>query len=639
MRFTLVVCAALLLPLRAQQTLAVPASIEQQGVPAIPAEFAEDLARYDNARPAVFQGWHPTQREILISTRFGETTQLHRVTEPGGARRQVTFFSERVDSGSFGQIDGSFVVALRDTAGTERYQIHRVGLSDGRAVRLTDGKSRNSAIVWSPDGRSIAFASTKGNGRDTGIYVMDPKDPSTEKLAYQADSPGWEPVGWSPDSRRLLVRRDVSINETQLHLVTIQTGAAQAIAGVGEKVRYESAVFAADGRGLFVSTDKTSEFCRLGLIDLASKKLQPFRRDLEWDVSSLRLSSNGRYLAFVVNEDGADRLMVIDTLTYRTIYRSEFQPGIIRGLEWRKNTTELGFSLSHARSPGDVYSVNAENGNLYRWTYSETGGVDPDTFVRPQLIRWKSFDGRTISGLLYLPAGRTGPRPVVIDIHGGPEGQAKAGYRNRGNYWLNELGVALILPNVRGSDGYGKTFLQLDNGFKREDSVKDIGALLDWIATQPHLDSKRVMVTGGSYGGYMTLASMVHYNDRIRCAIDVVGISNFASFLKNTEEYRRDLRRAEYGDDRDPKMRDHLETISPLNHAAKFTKPIFIVQGKNDPRVPASESEQMAAAIRKQGGTVWYVVGLDEGHGFRKKRNIDYQSAATALFMKQFLLE
>jgi dipeptidyl aminopeptidase/acylaminoacyl peptidase len=312
---------------------------------------------------------------------------------------------------------------------------------------------------------------------------------------------------------------------------------------------------------------------------------------------------------------------------------------VIGGLRWHPNGRELGFTLSSARSPADVYSIEIETGKLERWTFSETGGLNPESFSEPELIRWKSFDGRMISGFLYQPPARFArPRPVMIKIHGGPEAQYRPGFLGADNYFLNELGVAIIQPNVRGSAGYGKTFLALDNGMKREDAVKDIGALLDWIGTRPDLDKERVMVTGGSYGGYMTLAVMTHYNDRVRCALEVVGISNFVTFLERTEAYRRDLRRAEYGDERDPQMREFLLRISPLTNAHKIRKPMFIVQGKNDPRVPASESEQMVAAIRDNGVPVWYLLAEDEGHGFAKKKNRDVQLAATVLFVEQHLL-
>jgi Dipeptidyl aminopeptidases/acylaminoacyl-peptidases len=198
--------------------------------------------------------------------------------------------------------------------------------------------------------------------------------------------------------------------------------------------------------------------------------------------------------------------------------------------------------------------------------------------------------------------------------------------------------VALLFPNVRGSSGYGKTFLKLDNGYLREDSVKDIGALLDWIATQPALDADRILVTGASYGGYMSLAVATKYSDRIRAAINIVGISNFVSFLERTEGYRRDLRRVEYGDERDPKMREFLLKISPLNNAEMIKKPLFVVHGKNDPRVPLNEAEQIVATVRKNNTPVWYLMAKDEGHGFAKKGNADFQFYATVMFVKEFLL-
>jgi dipeptidyl aminopeptidase/acylaminoacyl peptidase len=203
---------------------------------------------------------------------------------------------------------------------------------------------------------------------------------------------------------------------------------------------------------------------------------------------------------------------------------------------------------------------------------------------------------------------------------------------------LNELGVAVLLPNVRGSSGFGKTYLALDNGERREDSVRDIGALLDWIEVQPELDENRVAVFGGSYGGYMVLASAVHYSDRLSAAVDVVGISNFVSFLENTQDYRRDLRRQEYGDERDPQMRAHLERISPLNNVEKIRVPLLVVQGQNDPRVPVSESEQMVEALRARGQPVWYMNALNEGHGYRKKQNRDLYQQAVVMFFRRHLL-
>jgi dipeptidyl aminopeptidase/acylaminoacyl peptidase len=330
----------------------------------------------------------------------------------------------------------------------------------------------------------------------------------------------------------------------------------------------------------------------------------------------------------------------MDTATRKYRSLAQLPAGLIGGGSWHKDGRHVAFGCSSARSSSDVHVLDVVSGTVTRWTESELGGIAAAELNDAGLIRWKSFDGLEISGFLFKPAARfTGRRPVIIDIHGGPEGQSLPNYQGSKNYYLNELGVSLIYPNVRGSSGFGKTYVALDNGFKREDSVKDIGALLDWIARQPGLDASRVMITGGSYGGYMTLACAFHYNDRIRCSLDVVGISNFVTFLQNTESYRRDLRRVEYGDERDPAMREHLLKISPTTHAAKITKPIFVVQGANDPRVPRTEAVQMVETMRKNGNTVWYLEAKDEGHGFRKKSNADFQFYATVLFIRQHLLE
>jgi dipeptidyl aminopeptidase/acylaminoacyl peptidase len=302
--------------------------------------------------------------------------------------------------------------------------------------------------------------------------------------------------------------------------------------------------------------------------------------------------------------------------------------------------------VSWAHSPSDVYSYDAESRKMERWTASEVGGLNPEAFVVPELVRYPTFDEvapgkrRTIPAFVYRPAADRfkGRRPVFIDIHGGPEAQAQPNFLGSLNYLVNEMGVALLVPNVRGSSGYGKSYLRLDDWKKREDSVKDIGALLDWIKTQPDLDASRVMVNGGSYGGYMVLATLVHYGDRIRCAYDTVGISNFVTFLQNTSEYRRDQRRVEYGDERIADMRTFLETISPARHSDKINRPLLVAQGANDPRVPLSESDQIVAAVEKNGAPVWYVVGKDEGHGFQKKVNTDYMRAVLVEFMRQHLL-
>ncbi len=629
-------------PLLAAGEIVPAENLVVDGIPKMPASLTEQVARYTEFRAASLAGWHPTRRAALITTRFGDTPQVHLVQFPGGDRRQLTFYPDRVQSASFPpKPTGDFFVFTKDTGGNEFSQNYRYDLATGNVTLLTDGKSRNSSGTWSTGGDRIAYASTRRNGKDTDLYLVNPLDPKSDRLLAQVEGGGWSVLDWSPDDRQLLVSEYVSANESYLWLFDSTNATRTLITpkGGSEKVTYDNAQFSKDGRGLYVATDRGSEFQQLTYVDLATKTHTVLTGSIPWDVESFDLSSDGRTLAFVTNEDGVSKLHLLDTATRKEKSVPKLPVGVIGGLEWRENSSDLGFSLVSARSTSDVYSLDAQTGKLDRWTASETGGLNTAALQEPKLVRWKSFDNRSISGFLYEPARKfTGKRPVIINIHGGPEAQYRPGFLGRSNYYLDELGVAILYPNVRGSSGYGKTFLALDNGVKREDSVKDIGALLDWIATQPNLDSTRVMVTGGSYGGYMTLAVATNYNDRIRCSLDVVGISNFVTFLERTESYRRDLRRVEYGDERDPKMREFLLSISPANRAKQISKPLFVVQGQNDPRVPLKESEQMVATVKQNGSPVWYLMAKDEGHGFAKKKNVDYQFYSTVTFIQQYLL-
>ncbi len=374
-------------------------------------------------------------------------------------------------------------------------------------------------------------------------------------------------------------------------------------------------------------------------MNLATGDVTYLTSEIPWDVDGFELSPDGATIALLTNEAGVSKAYLMDTTTRKVTPVQGLPTGVIGSASWHESGQDIAFTVNSAKSTSDVYSLNVKSGEVSRWTESELGGLVPDELVEPELIRWKSFDGLEITGFLYPAAKKfEGKRPVIINIHGGPEGQSQPVFQGRNNYYMNELGVAMIYPNVRGSTGYGKTYVAMDNGMKREDSVKDIGALLDWIKTQPQLDSDRIMVTGGSYGGYMTLACATTYNDRLRCSLDVVGISHFGTFLKNTESYRRDLRRVEYGDERIPEISSFFEEIAPLNNATKITKPLFVVQGGNDPRVPLSEAEQMVAKVKANGSPVWYLMAKDEGHGFRKKSNADFQFYATVLFVQEHLL-
>jgi dipeptidyl aminopeptidase/acylaminoacyl peptidase len=584
------------------------------------------MRRYQHTRSAALADW-TSDGSITISTRFGNMAQLHTVDapitggqwSPTGARRGIAY--------------------IRDVGGDENYQLEYLDPASPTPVRLTDGRGRASEGTWSPDGTRIAFTWTAKNGTDADVYIDDPLDRRLPELVFEPGGVGWAVADWSPDGKSLLLAKFVSANETYLHVYDFESRTLKEIEPAREKAARFNALFSRDGKGVYFSSDLGSEFQSLRYLDLANGKVTVLIGDLNWDVEDFALSADGRYFAYVINEDGANRLKIRDVERGQELAAPALPFGVIGDIAFEPSGHRLAFSLQTPSQPYDIWVYSLEDGKLVRWTQSELGPLDSSRLVAPTLVRYPSFDriggkAREIPAWIYRPAG-PGPHPVLINIHGGPESQAQPAFSITTQQWVVELGYAVIAPNVRGSTGYGKTYVALDNGMKREDSVRDIGALLDWIAKQRDLDASRIVVIGGSYGGYMSLASMTHFNDRLRGGIDIVGISNFVTFLESTAEYRRDLRRPEYGDERDPKMREFLQQISPLNNVGKIAKPMLIVQGQNDPRVPVTESEQMVAKIRANGGEVWYLVGLNEGHGFAKRDNIDYYQWAVALFLEK----
>ena len=622
-----------------QPALAPAENLIAEGIPAIPAAIPERASRYTDSRSATVFAWHPQRHEMLIGTRFADTVQVHEVKVPGGARTQLTFFPDRVSGASYHPHAGDYFVFSKDIGGGEWYQLFRYDCASGETTLLTDGKSRNLGAAWSNRGDRLAYASTRRNRQDLDFYLMNPADKSTDRLLVQNQGGGWQLADWSPDDKTILAVEGVSINESYLWLVDAADGHKTALTPKGaEKVAYAPIGFSADGKSIYVTSDRDNEYQRIARINLATGQPEYLTHD-HWDVEGATLSHNRKLLACVVNENGLSRLRLLELASGKERTLPEPPKGVIGGLVWHANNRDLAFAVNSARSPLDAYSINIKFRKLERWTASETGGLNAQGFVEPELVKWKSFDGREISGWLYLPpaARFAGKRPVIVAIHGGPESQARPIYQGRNNYFLNEMGVAILYPNVRGSSGYGKTYVALDNGFNREDSYKDIEALLGWLKLQPRLDGDRIMITGGSYGGHMTLVAATRYNDLITCSVDIVGMSSLVTFLEHTEPYRRDLRRVEYGDERDPQMRAFLERIAPMNHVGDLKKPIFIIAGANDPRVPKSEADQMAAALRKQGTPVWYLAAKDEGHGFAKKKNADFQFYATTLFVEKYL--
>lgn len=622
-------------PAPAPAVVAKPAALTADGIPAVPAELAARTRPYMEFRTAGFAGWNVRDRSILITTRFGDTSQLHRVAAPMGDRQQISFEAEPL--GGRWSPNGDVLVAQRDTGGNEFFQIYT--LAGGRLTLLTDGRSRNGLGAFSHDGRWIAYTSTRRNGTDSDIYVMDPRNPATNRMVAQVQGGGWSIPDFAYDGQRAVVLQYVSVTKSNLHMLDLASGRLTPIGDHGRDIAYGGAEFAPDGT-LWVTSDEGSDFQRLGRLDPATGRFTPVATNINWDVESFDISEDGRTIAFTTNEAGISRLRLLDTRSGQARLVPSLPAGTISGLRiapWGA----VGFSLSSARSPADVYAVDPRTLAVTRWTRSETGGLDTAANVEPELIEVRSFDGERVSGFLYRPDARRHPgrRPLIVNIHGGPESQSRPGFLGRNNYLVNEQGIAIFYPNVRGSTGFGKRFVSLDNGpALRENSVRDIGAFLDRLQDDPALDRSRIAVTGGSYGGYMCYASAIRYGDRFRAANCVVAISNFVTFLENTQSYRRDLRRVEYGDERDAAQRAQLTAISPLTRVAELRIPLMVVTGANDPRVPQSEADQMVAAVRNAGRPAWHLVGQNEGHGFAKKENQDYNFWVNLMFWQANLL-
>jgi dipeptidyl aminopeptidase/acylaminoacyl peptidase len=625
------------------------------GIPAIAQAIADKVALYTDFRGHTFVGWHPVQRSMLVRHREegANLAQIYWLKSPGGQLERLTDFADTVSAASFAPKHGNYLVFARDAGGNEATQVFRMDLDTRQSTLLSNPQER-SAYTWSRRGDRILLESVpldktaQGGTRNqvfTTLTLVDPMKPESRSKLVELPGGGWGSFQFTHDDATLVAQQYRTPNDSDVFLIDAKTGLREKILPQpgSTAARYSGFEWSKDNQRLFLTTNSRGEFSELAVYDRRDKSLTVLSHAIPWDVENFSLSADGQRLMAVVNNNGRDEMHFFDATTGKELARPDLGAGSIGGGEWHNaQHSLLAFSLNSPQSPGDVYSLDTKTGTTERWTVAgAAGGVQPETFVSPELVQIKSFDGLNISGWLYLPdpAKFPGKRPVLVNFHGGPAGQSTFRFMGRYNYFLNEMGVAVLLPNVRGSMGYGKTFVDLDNGFKRKDSVKDGGAFLNWVATHPRLDAKRIVVSGGSYGGYMSLATAADYSPLIRGAIDVVGISNFVTFLNNTESYRRDLRRVEYGDERDPAMRAFQEKIAPLNNASSITVPLFVVQGKNDPRVPFTEAQQIVSAVRKNGVPVWYLLADNEGHGFRRKANADFEFYSTVRFLEKTLID
>lgn len=612
-------------------------------IPETQADATGKLDAYLSGRQAAPSGWSP-KGQLLISTRFGEVDQLHVVEAPGGERRQLTFRREPITTAAFSPDPGrNAYFFLQDAGGNENAQIYYQHAGEATAKLLTDGKSMNGGAVWSNTGREIAFFTIARGDGAVDIDVAEPESATLPHLAIAGDNAAtWYPLDWSPDDRKLLVLKYVSIGEGYLYVVDLSSGQKREIDPSAGKTGIAAAKFSRDGQGVYMISDRDSEFAKLRYVNLFTGEKSIVSEPAPWDVEEMALTRDGHYLAYVINEDGVGKLNVVDLRTHQERPPPKLaSPGIIRHLSFDADGRRLAFAYGTANRPCDAYVLDMASNRVEAWTHSEPGAVDTNKFVIPRRAQFPTFDRlegrpRQIPIYLYEPAG-PGPRPVLILLHGGPESQFRPNFDPWIQYVVNELGFAVVAPNVRGSSGYGKAFLALDNGVLRDDAVKDLGALIVWIGSQPAFDAKHVVVAGAAYGGYLALAALVNYSDRLIGGVDVAGISDLISFLSGTAPYRQHRRRAEYGDERDPDMRAYLRRISPLTNADRISRPLLVVHGKNDPRVPASESDQIVNRLRSRGGKVWYLQASDEGQAYAKQQNREAYYRTFAQFLKSLL--
>jgi protease II len=630
-----------------------PAALSLQQVPAISEALLSATRRYNTVTGHGFVDWHPTAREMLVTHRAAgsSTTQLYRLRNPQAALEPLTDGSDPVSVARWEPRSGAYVVFARGKGGDEAFQLFRLDLTTRQAEQITASGQRHQMQDWVKS-RSLAVVTsvpldrTATDGKrseiTTTLSLIDPLKPAERRVVAELPGGGWFGADVSPDEKQLAITNYISANESAVWLIDLQTGQRRQVLPVGNTAPRATHLvrgWSEDGRSLFVNSDRASEFAELMRWDVATGQVTRLTADTPWDVDGFSSSADGKLLATRVNVDGRDelRLMRSDGASLPTPAKAP--AGSVTRISFHPSRSELAVVVNSVQGPSQIHSLDMTTGARVAWTTPVgTTGLNLDSLPEQQIVRWQSFDGRTISGVLSLPPARfTGKRPVILQVHGGPEGQAKQGWQGRTNYLIQELGVAVLEPNVRGSTGYGKTFLALDNGRLREDSVKDMDSAITWMATQPRLDASRVLVVGGSYGGYMALAASTLLADRIAGAVSSVGISNFVSFLENTESYRRDLRRVEYGDERDPAMRAFLQSISPLSRIDKISKPLMVVQGKNDPRVPYTESEQIVRGLQARNVPVWYMLADNEGHGFARRENSEYFFAAFVKFIEQTL--
>jgi dipeptidyl aminopeptidase/acylaminoacyl peptidase len=581
-----------------------------------------DIERYLNVRSAGGADLGPDGRLSFLLDTTG-TGQVWSLREPESWPEQHTFFEEAVsfvDSSP----ERSEAVFGMDEGGNERAQLYRLDYESGAITDLTDRpEAKHRWGGWDSTGNRFAFASNRRDEAVFDVYVQSREETGDDaELVYEGD--GWLSVaGWSPSDDRLIVHEAHSSFDHDVYTLDLASGDLTHHTPHEGDIRYSGPEWGPDGEGVYLVTDRESDTLRLERLDLETGDFSVVADGGEWNVDGVAIDDESRRVVYSRNVDGYTELTAGELVAPDRIDEfpaPDLPDGVAGGVSFGPEGDRFAVTATGSTHNANVYVVEATTGEAERWTCASTAGVPPDTFVERELVHYPTFDGKDIPAFFSTP--ETEPPesgyPVVVDIHGGPESQRRPSFASVTQYLLNN-GYAVFEPNVRGSSGYGKAYSGLDDVENRMDSVKDVREGVGWLHDHPEVDPERVVAMGGSYGGFMVLASLTEYPELWAAGVDIVGIANFVTFLENTGDWRRSLREAEYGSlDED---REFLESVSPINNIERIEAPLFVLHGENDPRVPVGEAEQIVEEAREQGVPVRKLIFEDEGHGFAKLDN------------------
>ena len=588
-----------------------------------------NFEHYLNIRSAHTPTWLWGGQRVAFLTDITGTPQVWAVDAAGGWPDQLTFFQDKVWTLGASP-DGLQLVCLRDIGGNERHQIFLVSADGAEVRRLTqDNEAIHQFPVWSRDGGRVAYACNARNGVHFDVYIQDAN--GAPMMVSQSDG-NYLPLAWSPNEARLLLSHEISSAHQALHLLDLATGTLRALTPLDEPVSNRDVRWAKDG-GVYLLTNRDRDLMNMARMDVDTGQVV-YLVDTQWDLESLAVSPDARTLAYTANADGYARLFLVHLDSGKAVQVVGLPDGVVAEPAFSPDGTRVAVSVQSPNHNMDVWIVDVATLVCRQLTRSSLAGIPQQSLVEPELIHYETFDGRSVPAFLYRPEGVAPPLPVILYVHGGPASQTRPDFDPRFQYFLSR-GYGILAPNVRGSSGYGRIYMALDDVQLRMDSVTDLKYAVDWLCVSGVADPGRIAVYGRSYGGFMVLAAITTYPELWAAAIDVVGIANWVTFLENTGPWRRAHREMEYGSlDQD---RAFLESISPIHHVDRIQAPLLIVHGANDPRVPVGEADQIVERLRVRGHPVEVLRYPDEGHKISKLGNRVDSFTKMAEFLARYL--